>query len=244
MTARGRGRRRRRSVTPFRRRVRRRVSRARSRRGRLSIRQLLPYPERFKTSLIYTEDFALDPAQGTASWQLMNAASLFDPNYSGTGHQPLYFDNLSEIYNKYIVRVCYITVTVQDVNVNTTNAESKRGRLFIVRDVVAADITGMVPGLLQEEKCPNIKWRYFGTNLTGRMCRLRFKCAPYKQARVAYNDPSLSAVVTTNPAQQCFLGVGIAGASTLQTDPPACLVNIRLTYKCEFFDRKITQPEN
>lgn len=238
----GRGYKRRRRTTPYRRRVRKKVRR--TRRGRLSLARLLPFPERFKTCLTYTADYELNAAQGTTSWQLFRANSMYDCDFSGAGHQPLYYDNLSAIYQKYVVRCCYITVTVLECNVNaSTPTDTTRGRLFVVRDQESADITGLVPGLMQEEKCPNIKWRYFGTEHTGRFPKLMFRCKPYVQCRLPYNDSSLEALIGADPTATCFLGVGLAGVAT-QIDPPNMIVNVRLNYKCEFFDRKIVQPEN
>jgi len=243
----GASRRRRRTRTPARRRVRRRISRP----GRLPLRSLLPYPERFKTTLHYNEDFSLNGGAGTFDWQLMRATSLYDPNYTGTGHQPLYFDNLSAVYAKYIVRCCYITITILEVNtsgyaVDQAVEYSKAptiGRLYCVRDKTYADIAAATPSVLSEERCPNIRWRYYGTSTTGRLPRLRFKCKPWKQLRLSYNDDSLAAATNANPTAECFLAFGITGVADA-VDPPSIRVNVRLAYKCEFFDRIVGQTQN
>jgi hypothetical protein len=42
--------------------------------------------------------------------------SLFDPNFTGVGSQPLSFDQLSAVYNKYLVLRCDWEVTATNLN--------------------------------------------------------------------------------------------------------------------------------
>lgn len=52
----------------------------------------------------YVESVFMDPTSGTAVSQLWNLTGLYDPNNTGTGHQPMGFDQwLGLFYNKYCV---------------------------------------------------------------------------------------------------------------------------------------------
>jgi hypothetical protein len=51
----------------------------------------------------YAEIFTNSVASVTGSQQIMNLNSLFDPNRTGTGHQPYGFDTLAALYNRYRV---------------------------------------------------------------------------------------------------------------------------------------------
>jgi len=62
---------------------------------------------RYATSISVVTNNNVNTA-GTFSFRLN---SLFDPDYSGTGHQPYQFDQLSGIYNNYIVSRCDFKVT-------------------------------------------------------------------------------------------------------------------------------------
>lgn len=58
-------------------------------------------PDRLITTLHYHEIVSMsDGAGGDQQW---NLNSLFDPNRSGTGHQPLGFDQLATLYQRYRV---------------------------------------------------------------------------------------------------------------------------------------------
>lgn len=47
--------------------------------------------------------------------------SLYDPDYTGTGHQPLGFDQWASVYDKYYVRRARIKVTeLKDASTNVT----------------------------------------------------------------------------------------------------------------------------
>jgi len=59
----------------------------------------------------YTENISLNPALGTPADYVFSANGMYDPNITGTGHQPYAFDQLSAIYNEYTVSVSKCTVT-------------------------------------------------------------------------------------------------------------------------------------
>lgn len=53
--------------------------------------------------LRYAESIQLDAGIGSVSSYNFRANSLFDPNETGIGHQPLGFDQWAEFYNRYTV---------------------------------------------------------------------------------------------------------------------------------------------
>ena len=71
-----------------------------------------PFGKQFYTKLRYNEahTFSAAGAANFASSYEMNLNSLFDPNESGVGHQPMGFDQLMSIYEKYTVVAAKITV--------------------------------------------------------------------------------------------------------------------------------------
>lgn len=71
-----------------------------------------PFGKQFYTKLRYNEahTFSAGGAANFASSYEMNLNSLYDPNESGIGHQPMGFDQLMGIYEKYTVVAAKITV--------------------------------------------------------------------------------------------------------------------------------------
>lgn len=67
-------------------------------------------PERFFTKLAYTDVIVMNSAN-TLQKYIFRANALYDPDYTGTGSQPAYRDQLAQIYAAYRVFACKIEVT-------------------------------------------------------------------------------------------------------------------------------------
>lgn len=74
------------------------------------------FPDKFKTKLRYCESGYWDAAAGTSNSNTFRMNSVYDPNLSGIGHQPMYHDTLALIYGKYRVTKAVITVKFAAVN--------------------------------------------------------------------------------------------------------------------------------
>lgn len=75
-----------------------------------------PLPLKLKRELRYMESsFGLNPGiGGTAADYVFSANGLYDPNITGTGHQPMGFDNYMAMYEHYTVIGAKITVQFQN----------------------------------------------------------------------------------------------------------------------------------
>lgn len=70
---------------------------------------LNPFPQRRYVKLRYVQEYTLDPSSGTPVYQVFVCNGLYDPDATGTGHQPMFFDQLTAIYNHYEVYGSKIT---------------------------------------------------------------------------------------------------------------------------------------
>lgn len=68
------------------------------------------FPKRISIKHRYVETFSLTSGAGTVATYLFSANGMFDPNNTGGGHQPQYFDTLVGVYNHYVVHKSKITV--------------------------------------------------------------------------------------------------------------------------------------
>ena len=71
------------------------------------------FADSIRTTITYSDIIALSPAS-TIGQYTFRGNSAFDPDYTSTGHQPLYFDQLAAPYERY--RVYASSITVQAVN--------------------------------------------------------------------------------------------------------------------------------
>uniref|UniRef100_UPI004047FF53 hypothetical protein n=1 Tax=Aliarcobacter sp. TaxID=2321116 RepID=UPI004047FF53 len=67
--------------------------------------QTAPLPDRYFTKLRYSElaGATYSQAAGSPATYQFRINSIYDPNYTGTGHQPLGHDELGALYNRYRV---------------------------------------------------------------------------------------------------------------------------------------------
>lgn len=73
-----------------------------------------PFPNLFKVCLKYNEHVYATPAAISYNY-IFNLNGIYDVNQSGTGHQPLYRDDLSSIYNRYRVRYVRYEITISNL---------------------------------------------------------------------------------------------------------------------------------
>jgi len=69
----------------------------------------LGFPDRLVVKLKYTDQYSFSGAAPAA--QVWRVNSLFDPDLTGTGHQPRYFDQLSAVYGQYCVKRFAVKLT-------------------------------------------------------------------------------------------------------------------------------------
>lgn len=77
------------------------------------------FPMKMVSKLKYVELFNLNPATGLANNYTFRANGIYDPNVTGSGHQPRTFDEHMLIYSKWVVLGSKITYRISTLD-NTT----------------------------------------------------------------------------------------------------------------------------
>lgn len=72
----------------------------------------LGFPKRVVSTLKYVGFRDLESTLGVVGTYRLSCNGLFDPDITGTGHQPMYFDNLTAIYDHYTVIGSKLTLKV------------------------------------------------------------------------------------------------------------------------------------
>lgn len=88
--------------------------RRRRRQAKYQVARTMPMPKKFVTTLRYAEHgLSVNPGAGLVADYMFRANDVFDPNYSGVGHQPRGFDQIMPLYNHFTVigSRCKIQVT-------------------------------------------------------------------------------------------------------------------------------------
>lgn len=71
-----------------------------------------PFPKQLFNTVRYCETVNLSLGGTGQGYYLYSCNGLYDPNVSGTGHQPMYFDQLMAVYDHYTVLKSRLKLTV------------------------------------------------------------------------------------------------------------------------------------
>lgn len=200
------------------------------------VRSRLPstiVPDIAYTVLKYTDRFAPTPALGANYHQVYSGTGLYDPDYTGAGHQPMGFDQFMALYQYFRVSASKIVVRTLD---NGTTANAVQHEQSIVPTVSPTDLVTADPEQVRE--MPFSKWRLVSTH-TGRGSTVQSNYMTYKKI-IGRTPGGLGTnqygSVGANPGSNFFWHINgqTIDESTTMTDV-YCYVT--LTYYVEFSGR-------
>jgi len=189
-----------------------------------------PFPKQLYNTLKYVQSNVATQSGGLSK-QVFSCNGLFDPDFTGTGHQPMFFDTLMGIYDHYhVIRsrikctICFAASTtatiisslyIDDDTTTTTNS-------LISLEQVTAKGGVIRPGGISPVCYLSASWdakKAFGANVL--------------------SDPELQGTVAANPQEQQFFviqNLDSGGGATI----------ITTLYEIEYdvvWDEFITQPQ-
>jgi hypothetical protein len=157
-------------------------------------------PPSYATKLRYFETVEIDPGTGTPTQYSFSANGLFDPNYTGTGHQPRGFDQLMLMYNHYIVVGAKITCTFHSLSPIVS----------VVAGIhVGTDVTA-TPDLTDIIEQGNRKYVVLGGNSEGDNTKTVTEYCSIKKEfglKDIRDNASIKGHVTGNPTEQCYFHI-------------------------------------
>lgn len=191
----------------------------------------LGYPDSLTCVLTYADVFAIAPGSQAGTYTF-RGNSLFDPDYTSTGHQPYYYDQLSAIYSRYRVFSSRIRAAAMN-NVGTSPVQIT---VVPASEVVALGLT------THPLEYPRAK----GAKLLG--------VAGYQTTVVTHSattqailglrnkqilDEDFSALTGANPVSIWYWMVS---AYDVQAANVSVGVQVTIEYECEFYDRITIDP--
>lgn len=216
------------------------------------------FPNTKTVKLRYVENISLDGGSGSSAINVFRANSIYDPNYTGTGHQPMYRDNYAAIYEDYRVNYATITMVALGTHItNTTTAETAAGtttganqfftsgeracRMFIIRDKSPTDYNTDLDTLIEEGNT-NFVWRFCPQTTSGYMPKLRFGCWPSTLLSVSKHDDTLRSVQSGSPSGECYFICGVTDLGF--GNPDSMTFQFIITYNVTFMNLIKNQTQN
>jgi len=193
-----------------------------------------------RTKLRYVSSFQLTYSGSAAGVRSFSANGLYDPDITGTGHQPMGFDTYASIYSKYIVRKSSLTILAVSPTDLANGAPTAMGILLSNASTLAYPGVDalMEQGLNPSVAMCNSSPLYRPVKLTSRTYKPEMFFNVVSPADV---QVEIGALTGANPATQAYFNIWL-GQTPSGSDIDPYNLTISITYEVEFFDlREIGQ---
>lgn len=184
----------------------------------------------FRTKLKYVQNVILSSTAGAVGRNVFSPQNCFDPDVTGTGHQPMYFDQLAAVFNKYKVHGSKIKVIY-----NITTDAVTGGNCFAV-GIIGGASTGISsdPQTNMEDN-HGVSTILNARNSSAGQKSLYLTYAPMRDLGISVNDDTLTTDVTTGGGTY-YWNVWCADLGSSGTT--YVTVSVEIIYDIEFTDNK------
>lgn len=181
----------------------------------------------------YTNNTLSIPSTSAAVSYVYSANGLYDPDISGTGNQPMGFDQMMIFYDQYVVKRCVIEVTFRNFTTGTSP---------IVYIAARGDVVNVPSAIDVMEQGNSVSVQLLPANVAGSMQKLSMVIDIAKflgfddimDSNVARGD------IASNPAEGAFFHVGAFNNETLASG--TLQFQVRLRYLAVFTEPRVITP--
>lgn len=206
---------------------------------RWAVPHLSIVPDVFRTELTYSDVFTVGPSTNEIlGVQVFSAGGLYDPDITGSGHQPCGFDQLMTFYDHYVVT--HARIEVQGFVLGASNVEYILGEAWL-SVVPTASSTALTSSDLFFEHpyaVAGLCGRASGVQGDRIVCSLDIpKWFGVTEAEFIADDTHRG-TASGNPSEDSYFQVGATrmAYSDASSIPVTC--RARITYKVLFLERK------
>lgn len=175
------------------------------------------FPNAIITTLRYCTSISLVASAGASAIYVFSANSLFDPDVTGVGHQPMYRDQYAALYENYVVLGSKITVEFVNHNTGSGSVVSLCGDNDTTI-VSALDTRSEQSNCITSAMAPASKHTLFMT------------FSPEKHLGTTDTDAGITAV-GSSPSNQWFYGVAACHIDSTSSLTTYARVEIEYTVK-------------
>jgi len=215
-------------------------TKAKKRNGRAQAGQIIGlgpkdfgFPDRLRTKLRYCDTYTLT-ASTVMKQQAMKMNDLYDPDQTGLGHQPMWYDQFTAVYNQYTVRYAKLTATFTPTDPPSLTGLVNAPTLVGVIGSQASSISASNARTLMELNDGDLKLlgdQSGGNNV--KTCVITYE--PLRDTGFSADDSNNKTLVTTSPTTLFYANVFKFSQAAFASN---VVVNVCIDYHVEFSDRK------
>jgi len=192
----------------------------RSREVKLTVPKPIGFPDTIKTRLKYSDVLTIS---GAAQQYTFRANSLFDPDLTSTGHQPMYYDQYIAVYEKYRVHATTIRI----------RAVTKADPFQIV--IMPSSTVPTITSAAQALETP----RAVASDIITQFEPVTFQTTMKTETILGLRggqiwDTDFSGLFNTNPSDLWYFSLYLNPL----INNLSCVLEIELVFHCEFYDRQ------
>lgn len=164
-------------------------------------------PDNKRVTLRYVDWFDLNASATTGAVYTFRANSIFDPDYTSTGHQPYGRDSYALLYNHYTV--VNSKIQIQGFNSNTTAQYGSPITLCLSLDDQALS-AAVAPGGVYRPEAGTCVYQLVDTGNVGRnLLRMKksFNAKDFFSKANPEDNSQLGAAMGSNPAEVAFFNI-------------------------------------
>ncbi|AXQ66120.1 MAG: putative capsid protein [Circoviridae sp.] len=199
-------------------------------------RGIFGFPDELVTTLRYADVITLTSTVGAVATNAFRMNSLFDPDSTGTGHQPYYFDQLAALYNSYTVIKSNLKVQFSLIANAIATAQPSGPCIVGIATDDDATLVATASTLLE---IPGSKSTFLNNALGGNNVKtLQVDYLPERDLGLSNEDDTTGAAVGSNPSQVWY-GVPYITETGLAS-PTSVNIKVDMTFLVRF--RKLKNP--
>lgn len=191
------------------------------------------FPDRLSTKLCYGDAVNITMTSGALSFYTFRMNGLYDPDYTGAGHQPQWFDQLAAVYRNYRVKGAKIFV---DFISNYADVAGATYGPYLVGITCSnqTSLNASTAASLTEDA--NGVSAILSKSTGGKpYCKLTNTFSPSRDLGLDPMEGDVSALTSTVPNAQFFAHV--FAMDLFNTNTQSMKIRVKIEYQCEFFNR-------
>lgn len=192
------------------------------------------FPETLVTTLRYADVYTLTSTAQAVAKQVFRMNSCFDPDFTGTGHQPYYFDQLAAVYGGYCVIGSKLTATFSPITDAIATAQPSGPMVIGIVGEPNGTTSSTAYTLLETSGA--VSTLLGGPNGGNNVKTLFTTYSPNKNLALGDEDDTVQATVSANPSQVWYATVFMA--ETGLGTPTSCNVKVELQMTVRFRRRE------
>lgn len=198
------------------------------------------FPKSTTIKLRYVETITLDPVSGGVAKKNFSANGMYDPNITGTGHQPSNYDTWLSQYDHYTVQKS--NISVQFVPHQTSTVTPGILGIIMSDGGTAVSTLGSLDAILEQPYNKRANQLVAGITVSNPLSKVTrtFSASRFfgKTRAVVLGDDAYRGTVTSNPPDQAFFEVYYYSVNG--NDPGLITVIVTIEYEAVMSERRIT----